>query len=94
MKPSGAILAHAPHLPVLDIVDCALHTAGFALIHDFPSLQSDPHPWCPESPEEFAARRLLRQIGTFARAVRRYRRVITASIGSPSPSPNNDDIDF
>jgi len=85
-------LARAPHLAVLDVVDHALRVAACAVYAELPALLGDPHPWRPEPPEHVAARRLLRQIGTFARTLDRYRRTL-APLLEPPPPPD-DDIDF
>ena len=84
-------LGRAPHLAVLDVVDHAVCVAASALYAELPALMGDPHPWRPEPPEHVAARHLLRQIRTFARALDRYRRTL-ASL--PAPPPPDDDIDF
>jgi len=86
-------LGRAPHLAVLDVVDHALRVAAWALYAELPALMGDPHPWRPEPPEHVAARRLLRQIRTFARALDRYRRTL-APLLAPPPPPADDNIDF
>jgi hypothetical protein len=86
-------LGRAPHLAVLDVLDHALRVAAWALYAELPALMGDPHPWRPEPPEQVAARRLLRQIRTFARALDRYRRTL-APLLAPPPQPPGDDIDF
>jgi hypothetical protein len=87
-------LAHAPHLGVLDLVDHTLRIAALALCAEIPALLGDPHPWRPEPPEQVAARRLLRQMRTFARALDRYRRALAPSLESPPPPLAHDDLDF
>jgi hypothetical protein len=94
-RPSPEIIAREPHLAVLDIVGYSLDTAVRALMDDFPALQGDPHPWRPDPPDLMAARRLLRQMLTFSRALDRYRSALTAALTPPSsPGNDNDDIDF
>jgi len=85
-------LARAPHLAVLDVVDHALGVAAWAVYAELPALRGDPHPWHPEPPEHVAARRLLREIRTFTRALDRYHRTL-APLLEPPPPPH-DDIDF
>ena len=86
-------LGRAPHLAVLDVIDHAVHPATCAILAEFPALMGDPHPWCPEPPEQLAARRLLRQMHTFERALVRYRQTLARLLESSTPSPT-DNIDF
>jgi hypothetical protein len=87
-------LGRAPHLGVLDVVDHALRITAWSMYAEFPELIGDPHPWHPEPPDLVAARRLLRQIASFARVVERYRRTLAPLLASPQRPPPDDDVDF
>jgi hypothetical protein len=90
-----ATLVRAPHLAVLDVIDHAFGTAAWALLADYPGLVGDPHPGCHEPPDQLAARRLLRQMHTFERALARYRRALLPLLEPATSSPiGDDDIDF
>lgn len=90
-----ATLGRAPHLAVLDVIDHALRAAAWAILAEFPALIGDPHPWRRDPPAQLAARRLLRQMKTFDRALARYRRAL-APLLEPSPpsATDGDDIAF
>ena len=90
---SPEILERAPHLGLIDVVDHALHVAALSLYAELPALFEDPHPWRPEPPEQAAARRMLRQMYLFTRAVERYRRALAPSL-PPPPAPPDHDVDF
>lgn len=87
-----ASLIQSPHLAVLDVIDHALGTATWALLADFPGLVGDPHPWLADPPEQLAARRLLRQMHAFQRALDRYRRTLLEP--STPPHTDGDNLDF
>ena len=91
---SPETLERAPHLGLLDVADHALHVAASSLYVEFPALFGDPHPWRPEPPEQAAARRMLRQMYLFARAVARHRRALAPLFPPPPAPPDDDDIDF
>lgn len=90
---SPEILERAPHLGTLVIVDHALRVAAYTMHADIPALMGDPHPWHPEPRDVVAARRLLKQMDRFARALERYRHTLAPLLAPPSP-PFDDDIDF
>ena len=88
-------LMRAPHLAVLDVIDTALDTASWALFADYPGLMGAPHPWKPEPADEIAARRLLREIDAFDRALGRYRRALAPLLEpEPAATASDDDIPF
>jgi len=84
----------AAHLVVLDLVEHAVATAAWSLMDDFPALQGEPHPWKAESPEERAARGLLRALRAFVRALRRYQRAVVAPGEGAALCATRDDTDF
>ena len=91
---SPETLERAPHLGLLDVANHALHVAALSLYAELPALFGDPHPWRPEPPEQAAARRMLRHMYLFTRAVERYRRAL-APLFPPHHAPHHDDdIDF
>ena len=91
---SPETLGRAPHLGVLDVVDHALRVTAWTLYAELPALIGDPHPWLPEAPDLAAARRMMRQMASFARAVDRYRRTVAPLLAPPPSLPPDDDIDF
>lgn len=90
---SPETLGRAPHLGPLDIADHALRVAAWTLYAEFPALIGEPHPWRPEPPQQAAARRMLRQICRFARAVARYHRSLAPLLQRPT-TPDDDDPAF
>jgi hypothetical protein len=94
MRYPPEILVRAPILAVLEIVDDAMDTIAWELMHDLPALQDEPNAWRPEPPEQIAARRFLKAGDAFARALRRYERSIVATIEVSTLPATDDDIDF
>jgi hypothetical protein len=88
------VLAQAPHLALLDVLEHALRVAVWALLAEFPTLAGDPHPWRPDPPDQLAARRLLSRMQTFDRTLVRYRRIaITRRTPTPPVVHDGDEFD-
>ncbi len=85
------LLAQAPELAALALLDVALALGVRALLAEHPTLELDEP--CPEPVTLRRARRLLATIYPLQRAVHRYRVAVLASLTAPAKD-DDDDLPF
>jgi len=90
-----ADLGEHPELAVLQVLDCVLEMARFAVIAVNPELTDDDPGAVPRDNEVIAAEHVLIAANTLQRVIDSYRAVIKADAGRTQPSlPGGDDDPF